>query len=135
MSVCPSFYPSIHQFCNSLRNGSLGFSDFWQDGKQLEYLKRSLFSEQTSLFHGNSFLTKFEQKGPKLNRKKYFLNFLEKCSLVFLENNLKLKLILFLIFHHKSHIWENSGSQVMEQNTDSQSSEKHGEWSWFFACR
>ena len=36
-------------------------------------------------------------------------------SLVFLGINLKWKLILLLMFHHQSHIWRNSGSQVMGQ--------------------
>ena len=33
-------------------------------------------------------------------------------SLVFLGNNIKWKLILLLIFHHQSHIWQNPGSRV-----------------------
>ena len=36
-------------------------------------------------------------------------------SLVFLKKNLKWKLILLLIFHYQSHIWQNSGSRVMGQ--------------------
>ena len=42
-------------------------------------------------------------------------------SLVFRRNNLKWKLIVLLIFHHQSHIWQNSGSQVVGQNAVSQS--------------
>ena len=42
-------------------------------------------------------------------------------SLVFLGNNLKWKLISWLIFHHQFHIWQNSGSRVMGQNAVSQS--------------
>ena len=36
-------------------------------------------------------------------------------SLVFPRNNTKWKLTLLLIFHHQSHIWQNSGSWVMGQ--------------------
>ena len=35
-------------------------------------------------------------------------------SLVFLEDNLKWKLILLLIFHHQSHIWQNSSSRCCQ---------------------
>ena len=113
-----------------LRNGSLGFSDFWQDDKQLEYLKtgRALFSMEIH------FWPNLSKKGLNWTENVFWISW-KNYSLVFLENNLKLKLILLLIFHHQSHIWENSGSQVMNQNTDSQSSEKHGEWSWVFAYR
>ena len=42
-------------------------------------------------------------------------------SAFFLGNNLKGKLMSLLIFHHQSHIWQNSGSWIMDQNTVSQS--------------
>ena len=42
-------------------------------------------------------------------------------SLVFSGNNLNWKLVLLLIFHHQSHIWQNSGSWVIGQNAVTQS--------------
>ena len=38
--------------------------------------------------------------------KKDFLDFLKNFVISFPENNLKWKLVLLLIFHHQSHIWE-----------------------------
>ena len=43
--------------------------------------------------------------------------------------------MLLLIYQHQSQIWQTSESRIMDQNADSQSSEKQGGWSWFFACR
>ena len=40
------------------------------------------------------------------------------CDYFFWGNNLKLKLLLLLIFQHQSRIWQISGSQVMDQNAD-----------------
>ena len=42
-------------------------------------------------------------------------------SLVFSGNNLNWKLVLLLIFHYQSHIWQNSGSWVIGQNAVTQS--------------
>ena len=67
LSVCLSDHPSAQAFFS----GSLVFFfDFWHDGKQLEYLN--------FFFHENSFLTKFEQKGPKFAPKHLFFGFFEK---------------------------------------------------------
>ena len=33
VSVCPSIRPSVHQFGIFLKNGSLVFSDFWDNGR------------------------------------------------------------------------------------------------------
>ena len=52
----------------------------------------------------------------------------------FFGNNLKWKLIFLLIFHNQSHFGGNSVSRVMDQNADSQSSEKHLGQNWFFTC-
>ena len=48
--------------------------------------------------------------GPKT---RVFWIFWKILLLVFLENNLKWKLLLLLIFYHQSHIWKNSGSGVL----------------------
>ena len=96
----------------------------------MEYLKTggALFSMK---IHFWPIWAKRAQIGPKI----IFLNFLSLLKILksFLGNNLKWKLILLLIFHHQSHIWQNSGSRFMGQNAVNQSSEKHGGWSWFFA--
>ena len=47
--------------------------------------------------------------------------FWKNFSLVFLGINLKWKLILLLMFHYQSYIWQNSGSRVMGQNAVNQS--------------
>ena len=61
------------------------------------------------------------KKGPIWPLDRVFWIFWKILSLVFLGNNLKRKLILLLIFHDQSHIWQNFGSLVMGQNTFSQS--------------
>ena len=45
--VCPPVCLFVGQFSVFLRNGSIVFSDFWHDGRQLEYLKtyRAVFFE------------------------------------------------------------------------------------------
>ena len=89
----------------------------------MEYLK--------TLLHKNSFLTKFEQKEPKLAQTYFGGIFWNIMSLVFLAINLKWKLILLLILHHQSHIcWycttitTNSSSWITFQDAGSQSSKK-----------
>ena len=65
LSVCLSIY----QFGIFLRNGSLVFSDFWQDGRYLAYLKtdRALFSNKIY------FCPKLGKKGPKQPQNQFFL--------------------------------------------------------------
>ena len=61
-------------------------------------------------FHENSFLTKFEQKGPKFAPKDFFFDFLKNLKIYFKSffgNNLKWKLVLLLLFLHQSHIASN----------------------------
>ena len=98
-----------------LRNGS-GFSDFWHNGRQFKYWKTD-----SRFFQENSFLPKFGQKGPRMAPQNRVLDFFLKnfVLLVLLENNVKWKLILFLIFHE--HIWQIFGSQVIGENAASQS--------------
>ena len=100
VSACPSvcLVPlSIHQFGIFLRNGSIVFSAFGTivDNWSVWKLKESFLPGK--------------------------FNFWKILSLVFLENDLKLKIILLLIFHRQFHIWKNSGSGVMDQNSVSQS--------------
>ena len=47
------------------------------------------------------------KKDPKWPQNKVFWVFWKILSLVFLGNNLKWKLILLLIIHHQSNIWQN----------------------------
>ena len=77
----------------------------------MKYLKtcRALFSKKIH------FCPKLGKKGPKWPQNRVLWIFWKNFSLVFLGNNLKWKLILFL-FHHQSHIWQNSGSRVVGQN-------------------
>ena len=67
------------------------------------------------------FFPKFGQKLPKMTPKQVFFDFLKYFVISFPGNNLKQKLLLLLIFHHQSHIRQNSGSRVMCQNAVGQS--------------
>ena len=108
LSVCPSVClfvclfvcPSICQFSIFVRQGLRIFSVFFffrnLDNWNIEKPTKLIFQE-------NYFLLNFGEK--------------KFLTLVFLGNNLKWKLILLLIFHRESHIWQNSSSQVMSQNT------------------
>ena len=49
------------------------------------------------------------------------MDFLKFFVISFSWRYFKQKLILLLIFHHKFHIWQNSGFQVMGQNAVNQS--------------
>ena len=64
----------------------------------MEYLKTEI-----TIFSGKS---KCRQKGPKAD----FLDFFKILSIFFRRNNLSWKIILLLIFHQQSHIWQNCGS-------------------------
>ena len=66
---------------------------------------------QSPFFQENSFFPKFGQNLPQMIKKCFWGVFWKILSLVFLGNNLKV--VLLLIFHHQSHIWQNSGSWVM----------------------
>ena len=122
---------SIHQCSIFLRNESLVFSDFWYDGKSLEYLKtgRGLFSKKIYFWPN---LSKKGPKWPQNDFVRFFQKFIKNLT-CFSWKWSKMKILL--IFYHQSHIWQNSCSLFMGQNADNQSSEKHGGWSWFFACR
>ena len=66
--VCPS---------NSfLRNGSLGFPDFWHNGRKLEY-----WNTDRVLFPGNSFLARICSKRTQNGSKRCFFWFFEKFFL------------------------------------------------------
>ena len=118
LSVLPSVCQTDHQFGFFFMNGSLVFSDFWHDGRQSEYLKTS-----SLFFQENLFFPKFGRKGSKMYPKYrvFCLHFLKNFVSVFIFFDLKWKLILLLIFHNQSHIWQNSGSSAMGQNAVSQS--------------
>ena len=122
MSVCPSICRSVSSvFFPRIADYRLVFSDFWHNGRKLEYLKtdRALFSRKIQ------YCPILHKKGPKWLQNRVFWSFWKILSLVFLGNNLKWKLLL-LIFHYQSHIWQNSGSCVMGQNDVSQSNW----WMW-----
>ena len=71
----------------------------------MEYLKtfRVLFSKKTHLSPN------LGKNCPKWRQS--VLDFLKNFVTSFPGNNLKWKLLLLLIFHHQSHIWQNSGSR------------------------
>ena len=117
LSVYLSLCLSVCQFSFFLRKGLVVFSVFFA----WWYIIGILKNLKSPFYQKNSFLPKFEQKKPKIAPKiGFFFIFWKILSLVF-PNNLKWKLIVFLIFHHQSHIWQSSGSQVLDQNTFSQS--------------
>ena len=66
------------------------------------------------------FCPNLSKKGTKWSQNSVLRIFWKILSLVFIGNNLKWKLILLLIFHCQSHIWQNSGSPVIGQNAFSQ---------------
>ena len=109
---------SICQFVVFCRNGSIVL--FWFLAQcyiiEISNTGRVLFSMKRNLFCPN-----LGKKGLKWSQNSFFGIFWKILWLVFLENNLKWKLILLLIFHHQSNIWQNSGSWVMGQNAISQS--------------
>ena len=82
----------------------------------MKFLKtyRAVFSRKIH------FCQNLSKKVPEWPQSRFFLDY-SKCFviLVFLGNNLQGKLTLLFIFHH--HIWQNSGSRVMGENTISQS--------------
>ena len=73
---------------------------------------------QSPFFQENSFFA-------QIWTERVFWNFWKVLQFFFGENNLKRKLILLLIFNHQSHIWQNSGSRILGQNTASQSNWKN----------
>ena len=103
LSVCPSVRLPVHL---SVRHFSqewiivyFWFFAWWQViGISKSW--HSLFSRKTHFCPNLSF----------------FWIFWKNLSLVCPGNNLKWRLIL-LIFHHQSHIWQNSDSRVMDQKT------------------
>ena len=66
----------------------------------------SMVNIEVFFFQENSFFPRLEQKLPKMTPKKDYLGFLKNFIISFSGNNLKWKLILLLISHHQSHIWE-----------------------------
>ena len=95
--VCLSIHPSVQHFCQArVKNFFCVFFFRNLDNWNIEKPTKLIFQE-------NYFLLNFGEK--------------KFLTLVFLGNNLKWKLILLLIFHRESHIWQNSSSQVMSQNT------------------
>ena len=93
LSNCLSVCLSL---CQSLRPSVWSFSQKWLS---------SFFLIFGTMVDNWNILKRTE---PFFSRKMHFIN-------------LKLKLILLLIFLHQSHIWQNSGSRVMGQNAVSQS--------------
>ena len=114
LPVCLSICPSV-SLAFFLKNGPLLFSDCLHNGRWLEYLKsdRALFSRKIY------FCPKLVKKGPEWSQNNFFY-FLNIFVISFSWNNLKWMLILLLIFHHKSHFWQKSGSWVIGQSGVSQ---------------
>ena len=116
LSVCPSvssaFFSEMAQkfflICGTM-------VDNWQIVDRCLKTDRALFSCK---IHFCSNLGKKDSIWPQ-NR--VFWIFWKDFSLDFLGINLKWKLILFLMFHHQSYIWQNSGSRVVGQNAVNQS--------------
>ena len=103
-SVRPSVHPSVCQFGIFLRNDSLFFSGFLARWLIIWIWKlTALFSRRIY------FCPNLGNKGPKWPPKWGSFLIFEKWQTAFLGNNLKWKLILLLIFHHQSYIWQNSG--------------------------
>ena len=75
-------------------------------------VKIGIFKNWRGLFSGKLIFAQIWAKGPKWSQIKVFWVFWKILSLIFLGNDLKWKLILWLIFHHQSHIWQNCGSWV-----------------------
>ena len=71
----------------------------------------------------NSFFPKFGQKGPKWPHD-LIIGFFLSFSFFFLGSNLKWKLILFII-QQECHIWQNSGSPLMDKPIKLQGSLKY----------
>ena len=107
-----SLFISVRQFGIFLRNWSLGFPYFLYAGNFST--GRALLSRKIH------FCSNLDKKGPKWPQNRFFWIFWT-ILLLFPGNNLKWKRILSLIFHHQSHIWQISDSQVMGQNAIGQS--------------
>ena len=67
------------------------------------------------------FCPNFDKKGLKRTRNSFFWIFLKMLSLLLFGSNLNWELMLLLMFHYQSNIWQNSGSLVMSQNALGQS--------------
>ena len=114
-SVCLSVH---QQFSIELRNVLLIFFWFFAPWYTIWILKnwQSTFSRKIHLSPN------LVRNCPKWHENRVF-GFFEKFCDRFPGNDLKWKLVLLLIFHHKSesHIWQNSNSQVMGRNAVDQS--------------
>ena len=64
VTVCLSVSLSVHQFGIFLRNGSLVFSDFLHNGRQLKYLLTLKLTKP--FFRGKIIIAKFGEKGSKI---------------------------------------------------------------------
>ena len=114
-SICLSVH---QQFSIKLRNWLLFFFWFFAPWYIIGILKnwQSTFSRKIH------FSPNLGKNCPKWHQNKVF-GFFEKFCDRFPRNDLKWKLVLLLIFHHKSecHIWKNSSSRVMGRNAVDQS--------------
>ena len=92
----------------------------------------------------NFFARNIGKMDQKWIKNRVFWIYWKNLSLIFTEFILYWKFTLFVVFLHKSHIWENFGSWDMGQNVLSQldckifqstiSPEKINETAWFLAC-
>ena len=102
--ICLSVHPLVQYFSQEFvitfcwcfaRWYIIGISTNWQS---------SFFRK----IHFYQIWAKRAQNGPK----KVFWIFRKILWLLFPENNLKWRLILLMIFHHQSHIWQNSALEI-----------------------
>ena len=94
-NVCPSFCPAV--FLGVFETGLLRFSEFWHGGKNPQVVRdNQIFSKNFN----------FPKKNEEMCQKKRFFEFI---------------FILFVVFLHKSYVWEKSYSWDKGQNALSQS--------------
>ena len=109
--VCPSFRPSVLVSRCFLGNISLVFSKFWHVARnpyqvvqdRARFSRKNIFCPQNRLKTG------------------FFWIYWKILSTIFTEIVLWWKFILFAVFLHKSHIWQNSGCWDMGKKVLSQS--------------
>ena len=108
----PSFFPSVLPSVLSrhfLGIVSLVFSDIWHSARNpCEVVRdRARFSRKCFENWGN---------GPKMGQKQGSFNLLENLVINFYRIWSVMKIYIFAVFLHKSHIWENFCSWDMGQN-------------------
>ena len=136
-SFCPSVLPSVRVF-----SWNCIISFFLDFGTVLEIHMKLCVTEPD--FPEKSFLLRKLGKWTKNGPKTGFFEFIEKfCHYLYWLCSM-MKFILFVVFLHKFHVWENFCSWDMGQNVPRQSHckifqsaislEQINEIAWFFVC-